>query len=235
MRNEDIQKIARLMSEEVGGVIDLQTMLQTYPSINQVLAKFKVDPQKLRDIGSGDRGTAYSDGKIVVKFTTDEPEAHASYNIAGKNIPGVTPIHASYTLADKGLGEPYFLVIQDLANTNLNQNEKAIANELGEFLTVIDYPFNVDRTATLFFNWVFQKTKRNLIGPSATNMVKQILTAIMNLNKAGVHYFDVSGENVGKDAQGNYIIFDLGISETENAPLPVVEYIMFGRDLPVLS
>jgi hypothetical protein len=210
-----------------GEDIDLSIILQNHPSIVQVIQKAGVDPKNLKVLGSGDRGTAFSDGgDIIVKITTDLKEAFASHNVIGKKIPGIANIHYAAVIRQHPEDpEQFYLVIQDrVPDLKLSQTEKYIAGAIGEYLVELKrWPFDIKAARKTIYNELYMKTNQSFIGPVGDKMITQILAAVTNLYNAGVMYFDVSSENVGKDKQGNYIVFDLGISNTQRADLPVIE------------
>lgn len=241
-----INQIAYTINEEVASHLDFQQVLQAHQSIPLLLQKYGVDLDSLSPLGSGDRGTAFSDGNLVVKITDDLTEATAAHKIAGMKMPGIAKILFAGSLA-KGTGvkrpegfptdQPLYLIIQEKADTTLSNMEERIADSIGDFLSVNGkWPFDVKQMTRAIYNNIYQTKGQNLISPANTKMIEQVLSAVLGLYlKGGIKYFDVGAANIGKDQEGNFVIFDLGVSISKRTALPVVEWLAHNWQLPVVS
>ena len=107
---------------------------------------------------------------------------------------------------------------------------------IGDYLaTQGRWPFDIAQTTKDIYNHVYRKTSQNVISPDNTKMISQVLSAILNLyQKGGIKFFDVSPGNIGKDNNGNFMIFDLGISFSKKTALPVVEMLLGDWVLPIV-
>ena len=238
-----IERIATSIDEDDLGqwASNLPDTLALHPGLAPELQKLGIDPSKLKPIGSGSRGTAFSDGRSVVKITDDPTEAQAAENTRGKSIAGIVPITYVAALAQKPEEEdPIFVIVQGIAQTNLTKQENLIANAIGRFLTLYGgekyarNPFDVAQGVRWVYNYLYLSTKESWISPSNTEMIKQILTAVISLHEKGINYFDVQGKNIGKDSSGKYQLFDLGVSVSRKTVLPTLEYLLDDRELPVI-
>jgi hypothetical protein len=229
--------IAQLLAEDIrdhNGLLleadhlNLPEILQAHPTLPNVLREYGIDPEKLQILGSGDRGTAFSDGgPYICKITSDLAEAKASLTIQGVDIPGVAKVVYAARLARRVGGEPLYLVIQERANISISAREKKIAGLVGDYLIMQkQWPFDPNEATRKIYIDAYKRTGENLQSPDATNEISQLLGAVLNLHKNGVVYYDVSGENIGKDKKGNYCVFDLGVSTSRGGVLPVVEAIL---------
>jgi len=214
----------------------LAVLANEFPGLQEVLSKF-TNPSKLKMIGMGDKGTAFSDGKVVVKVTEDPREAAASANIVGLDIPGVNKIYHVGEFArevpykdvhdDEPIPTKYYLIVQDLLTTNLSTREKEIIDLLGKFLSdnKISYPFDVTKMANAVYNYGYMKDHKMYKSPTADAILSRLLGTMLQLYaKRTIELGDVSSQNVGKDVNGNLKIFDLGLSSSPKIGLPVVEW-----------
>lgn len=217
---------------------DLIDILSThFKSLHKVLEKSGVNVGSLKMVGRGDKGTAFSDGKVIVKVTEDSREAMSSANMLGKKIKGVNNIHfvgkfpKEIPYQEEGDEEPidtrYYIVIQDLLDTRLSSRESEIANLVGDFLSTyynrIKWPFDVKKMINNVYHYGYQKYSKNFISPQHSAMIGDLLNAVISLNSIGVKFFDVSSENVGKNIKGDYTIFDLGISDSPPLDVPIIQ------------
>ena len=207
-----------------------------FESLPEVLAKAGVEIDNLRMIGRGDKGTAFSDGNVIVKVTEDAREAMASANMLGKKLNGVNNIHfvgkfpKEIPYQEEGDEEPidtrYYVIVQDQLETGLSTREGKIADLVGDFLLdyydKIKWPFDSEKMVQNVYRYGYQKHKENFMSPSASTMIKALLDAAMGLNSVGIKFFDINSGNVGKNTKGNYTIFDLGISDAPHLDVPLI-------------
>lgn len=236
--------VIRQLSKRIGNIhcgagylceaedIDLAKVILDHPTLPEVLGKYGANTERLASLGSGDKGTAYSDGKLVIKLTSDIAEAYASHRIVGQQVPGVVQIYFVAAISQKRPeDELLYLIVQQRVDTNLTPTERELAEHIGYFLSSNrQWPFDLESTVRMVFQRIYMRTNQNLISPTNTEMVRQILQAVLNLYRYGVKYFDVGAGNVGKDGQGHYIIFDLGVSITKKTNLPVIEQLLDDRE-----
>jgi hypothetical protein len=201
-------------------------LLQEFPTLHQILDKFGVNTNKVKLLsGSGSHGVAFTDGNLVIKITDDESEAHASSKIASQLISGVNQIHYVGKFArelpyhDPEVTNelvPYYVIIQDMADTKVSPAEKYWADRVGDFLVMNKaWPFDVSKAVSNIYHTDYRKTGKNPISPSNTTIINSLLTNVLELYKQGVKYLDVSSNNIGHDKDGRLVIFDLGVSETK--------------------
>ena len=207
-----------------------------FPDLDKVLSKHDIDVSKLKMIGRGDKGTAFSDGNVVVKVTEDSREAMASANIIGADIPNVNHIYAVYKFGreipyqeegdEEPISTPYYLIIQDILDTKLNRNEKVAANSVGDFLVSMSshlkWPFSPVSLIGPVKNFHYKKTHEILGGPGVDDAIFRLLRAVSNLYASrNVKFLDVSDDNVGKK-DGKLVLFDLGVSESPKIKLGTI-------------
>ena len=220
------ESIQRLILE---GADLVDVLSKHFPNLDKVLQKHNINSSNLEMIGRGDKGTAFTDGNVVVKVTEDKREAMASANLIGSDIPNVNNIHAVYKFSkdipyqeegdEEPIETPYYLIIQDMLDTNLDRNEAAAAEAVGNFLIDMNrrlpWPFNPSALVNHVKNHHYMKKREMLGGPSVDNAIESLLGAVSNLYaKKHVKLLDVSSDNVGKDASGNLTLFDFGVSES---------------------
>jgi hypothetical protein len=238
----NIRLLALLLDEDLtqnSGLIiegaDLIQVLSThFPTLVPKLKELGVQIDKLKMIGRGDKGTAFSDGNLVVKVTEDKNEARASANLMGYTTPGIAHILFVGQFADEiqyqeeGDEEPietlYYVIVQELVpDINLSAQEREIIELIGEFMleynNIIPWhwktPFSVEIVKRMIYRHGLQKHQKNYQSPIADNIITQILTTLLKLWKQyNVKVLDIQPANIGKDASGNYIMFDLGVSES---------------------
>jgi serine/threonine protein kinase len=218
---------------EGADLVDVLT--KEFPSLPQILQQQKVNISNLRMIARGDKGTAFTDGRVVVKITEDQNEAHASANIQGQTIPNVNKIHyvGKFMKAipyqeetdEEPLETEYYIIIQDLLHTKLTAQEQNVANILGQFMLKyymkLSWPFDLNKVLDIFYKYAYMKTHDNLKSPTADLMVKQILSALLRLKEKGITVLDIKDDNVGKNDNG-YVLFDLGISKSPHIHIPTI-------------
>jgi len=223
----------------------LEVLRQEFPGLGDYLKRFGVNIDKLYLLGAGTQGAAYSDGKVVVKFTEDDAEAKASMRLMERAVQGVNPIiHVGkfgklVKLGQfEGFDSQLYVIIQELQGTNLTHEERAIANIIGEFL--IDYyhreespahrrgigliaimdktPYtenNLDRLSTQLAKIALKEVAGFGESKAALMIARDIIKAVLRLYyEAGIRFYDVQPDNLGKDRDGNYVLFDLGVSTT---------------------
>ena len=236
----------------------LPALLAEFPKLSEYLGRFDIDINKLYPLGAGCQGTAYSDGKIVVKFTEDTQEVKASARLMEKPVAGVNPIiHVGRfdrpimwhkgVFSVEGSKSYFYLIIQDLQDTNLTPDEQIIAGAVGDFL--VEFFHREDSTAhqrgeglIALLDKLSSKASISAIakhlaeaalkGHSGKTTVanlmiaRKLMEAVINLYlEAGVRFFDVQPGNVAKDRDGNYILIDIGVSQTRGRipPYGVIE------------
>jgi hypothetical protein len=208
-------------------------LIEEFPTLEQILSKFGVDVTNIKVLSdTGSHGVAFTDGKLVVKLTDDPNEARSSAKIVGKTITGVNPIHYVGKLAhDIPYHDPtittekvqYYVIIQDMVDTRINKQEGLIANLVGDFLVLNKkWPLDIDWIIREIYREAYRKTHQNLISPRNTEIMRSLLQNVQALYSHGVKYMDVSRGNVGKDSEGNLVVFDLGVSETSPVEIATV-------------
>ena len=207
-------------------------LLNDFPTLQPILKKYNVNTSKIRILSSaGSHGIAFTDGYYIVKLTDDKEEAKASHKIAGQKIPGVVFIYYAGKFArETQYHDPeitnektqYYLIIQDLVDTKISQNEANISTLVGNWLiTRAKWPFNLEASIKDFYNYTYFQSHLNLISPTNTTIIRSLLRSVQNLYNHGVKYMDVSGGNIGKDKNGELVVFDLGVSETHQPTIPI--------------
>jgi len=230
---DSVTIIAETMDRSSGGLLYedanlIHTLARKFRTLPAVLSQHGAHMDKLKMIGQADKGTAYSDGDLVVKVTEDAKEARASAHVAaGNGVDGVNqilyvgefaePIEYQEPTDDEPIETQYYLIIQDKLNTRLSPMEKDMAHVMGDFLATnyrrLKWPLDHDRIKSILYWIQLQKTGRNYVSPKMDRMLDQLLDAVEQLREHGVEFFDVGG-NVGKDELGNYVLFDLGVGKS---------------------
>jgi lysozyme len=224
--NNITESIERLLLE---GADLIDVLSKHFPNLMDVLVKHNVDTSNLSLVGRGDKGTAFTDGNVIIKVTEDRNEAMASANLIGANIPHVNKIYTVYKFSkeipyqeegdEEPIDTPYYLIIQDLLDTKLDRNEKAAAEAVGDFLISMNrrlpWPFNPSALVRHVKNHHYMRKHEILGGPGVDNAILVLLGAVSNLfARKHIRFLDVSSGNVGKDRDGNLTLFDLGVSES---------------------
>lgn len=250
-----IDRIARLISEDIDENKGLESICRLiyrsilnedqdlpqvlsgrFPALKQKLQDAGINPESLKYLASGDKGAAFSAGDVIVKITEDPKEAMASANLAGLDVPGVNKIHSVVKFADEvpyqrpGDEEPiptqYYMIIQDVLNTNLSAQEKIAADAVGDFLIdtpKLAWPFDIVTAHRLVKNHHYKRTKELLSGPTIDRTILTLLQAVLGLYmKHRIKFYDVGSRNVGKNKNGNVVLFDLGVSDSPRVEIPVL-------------
>jgi serine/threonine protein kinase len=231
-------QIAKLLSEDIHsnnglfvhyrqileGREYLDQLLQEFPTLRPILEKY-LDVDKIRLLGDGgSHGIAFTDESKVVKITDDKSEAIASSKIAGKQIKGInniwyvgrfsreTPYHDAEITTEK---VQYYVIVQDLLNINLSAREKQMSDIVGDYITDIKWPINVPKAVDDIYIGYYRKHKQNIMSVSNTKIITSLLNNLNALYQHGITYLDVRSDNVGKDQNGNLVLFDLGVSVTK--------------------
>jgi len=212
----------------------LPIMLKKFPKLREIISKY-ANPDTLRIIGQCSKGTAFSDGNIVVKITEDSGEALAAANTIKQRIPGyvntyeVGKFSEEIPYQDIGDDEPittqYYVIIQDKLNTKLSPREEEILDLLGHYLSdkKVAYPLNVAAIINDIYVYGYQKDHKIYKSPISDNILLQILSIMNNLwKKRGIELGDVRSDNIGKDKDGNLTIFDPGLSRSPRVQIQMI-------------
>ena len=212
----------------------LPIMLKKFPKLNSIISKY-VNPESLKMIGRCSKGTAFSDGNIVIKITEDAGEALAAANMINFHIPGyvktyeVGKFSAEVPYQEIGDDEPivtqYYVIIQDHLDTKLNSREKEILDLLGRYLSDkrINYPINIKAVIDDVYIYGYKKEHMMYKSPTADGILTQILNIMNSLwRKRGIELGDVKDDNIGKDKDGKLTIFDPGLSKSPPVSVSVI-------------
>lgn len=242
-----VMAIAAVLTEDISwnnglileGADLLPTVLQHFPALAGKLTTVGVNVNKLRYMTRGEKGSVFTDGKLIVKITEDWNEANASANIQKLEVPGVNRIHYVAKLAheipyqeetdEKPIDTLYYVIVQDpIPNLSLQGWEKDLANMLRNFLVEYNREINWEMATAeeylpIFYEYRKNKTKTDIRTPGFSKLIKQIFQAVFNLyQRHGVKVLDVQSGNLGKDLSRNYVIFDLGVSESPRIPIDII-------------
>lgn len=220
----------------------LWTLIEKFPTLKNILARHGVDLGQLHCIGGTTKGTgcqgqAYSDGNIVVKVTEDKQEAQASAAVVNRGgVKGVarihyvgkisTPIkwpHGLWADFPDGPGPQYYIIIQELLDTNIGPIAKQVSTIIGNWMVEnnnADKLFDALSRVPESQSEATCKAVTRIIFPEAPNEVINIATEILEAvarlyYDAGVRFIDIQPGNLGRTSDGEYHLFDLGISQTQ--------------------
>lgn len=205
---------------------DLARMaLSRFASFRDRLLRLGIDPESLRYLAQGDKGSAFSTNGKVVKITEDRGEAAASYLIQGKDLPGLNKIYyvgkLPKAMSYQGPNDPfpistqYYVIVQDRLDTSgLKGSDKVMADLIGDktfFTNSIPKNWNHQAALDEYLDEipVGKISRRELLESG-----RKILRAFESARSAGIEKFDISSENIGYDRSGNLKLFDLGLAKT---------------------
>ncbi len=194
-----------------------------------LLQKHGLIPKKT--LGRGRNGIAFSlDDNRVIKLTTDQDEAKASSKIQGKKSKNVVKIISTFKFPSSNV---YGIVQEKLFP--LSQNEK---NMLSTALRIVDYFVKqMKEKGTGGYREVYgsgwQHFSKIMLMQGDTNFTKddvkkslKVLSAFKipqmmdELLSRGIMFFDYHTGNIMKNAGGDYVVTDLGVSTVHNALEP---------------
>jgi len=219
----------------------IQKLAVQFPTLPKILQKNNINVNNLKLLSKrGDHGLAFSDGQVVVKITDDKTEARAAANLVGKKLKGTNEIYHVGTFAQqlpyhdpqvakeldiKGTYQ-YYLIIQELVDTNVSWQEEQVAHFIGDWLMANqEWPFNPDE-ALEDIKKIFSIESGEpefLEDPKNQQIALDLLTNVAELFKHGVKYLDVGAGNIGHNKSGRLVLFDLGVSESKPGRLSKIE------------
>lgn len=152
--------------------------------------------------------------------------------------------HAPDTMEMDDFESQFYIIIQDLQGTELTELETNVIGLVGDYIMeyyhgegspqhkagkgmlarMNKYEPTEDSVKMLaryeakqlenhpYQGWFCAATEGS---EDAKGIAIQLFEAVIRLWYAGVRFFDVQPENTGKDSDGNYVLFDLGVSTTK--------------------
>lgn len=199
-----MHKIIQIINEK----LEIETDdLMDHEEIQGILSDIGINNIKM--ISSGNNGTAYDAGDVVIKVTGDLMEYANAIKLQGQSNTGAVDFYSAYKLSDDysnlASGSRYYLIVMEKITPAKGMIEK-IGNIIGENLT---YPFTTNEKARLK-SLVFRKEPAIKRHRQMLHKLEEILDAIESLNDLGIRLQDFHGENLGLDSNNNIKIYDLG-------------------------
>jgi len=218
----------------------IQKLAVQFPTLPKILQKNNINVNNLKLLSKrGDHGLAFSDGQVVVKITDDKTEAHAAANLVGKKLKGTNEIYHVGTFAQKiPYHDPevakeldiqgtyqYYLIIQELVDTNVSWQEEQMAGIIGYWLAENEHwPLKPDQA----LEDLKQYWKKS--GPENPNFIEEnqqialdLFTNVAELFSHGIEFADVQDGNIGHNKSGRLVLFDLGVSKSKPGSLTRIE------------
>jgi serine/threonine protein kinase len=196
------------------------------------------DPSQLTLLGQGANGYAWQiNDRLVLKLTRDLTEALASTKVRGRRLSNVNRVYKVAQISNevtKGLKDFYdvtiYAIVQAYLPGDLDDYEYGVVEVMDDLL----YAYGESELGGFLNtpNWEDRKVRRDFLsfvdrfhGDSVRQLFKQkraqdilmqLIKGLTSLRRAGVSYNDIKGDNVRKNAAGQFVIFDLGVSKTSD-------------------
>lgn len=241
---------------DVGGEDGIRSVLGA--NATQLKLKKNVDVEKVRVLGSGQKGTAFLVRPgTVLKVTTDEKEARSSVMVKGKTLRHIARIYDVFRFGKTpGTTEPVFGIIMEELEP-LSESDAAELNRALMLIRDMEHGPEGDQVLEALANGRFDEMVGMLRqiwtremsaeagSPAAKRRVAQQVEAkiqelqramdqykipdmVKELTQSGVEFADFKAENMGKRSDGTIVVFDLGASRTQGGQPPVFEVSMAG-------
>jgi len=171
----------------------------------------------LEYLGSGIYGVAYELGQdVAVKYTTDFSEFTSAKKIlgmqqerGGRNLPGMVTIFYAAKIYTTGIYKIYMERVEPLSENernaviifNRSRNSRIEIDDITE-LDFINFRKNISN-----YNKALLRQIPIEIAEMTFNKYKELL---ISLNSIGALTVDAHQNNIGKNANGDYVMLDLG-------------------------
>ena len=229
-----LRALRRLLSEalllEENKPIEADQALQLMKKFPKGMKKMGVNPDSLRKIATGTRGTAFDAGNgRVFKVTNDEKEAHAASVLVGKDIKNIVRFFGVCRFGDT----PFYGVMQE----KLEPLPKEASEAFNQALVATGLPIWIKRaegdwdnakrlTKQYILEQVKKKFKDNLNSPQAQEYARGIndkwnllvtkfglRDMFTTLTKLGIDFHDYHAGNLMQRGDGTMVLIDLGMSK----------------------
>lgn len=186
---------------------------------------------ELEFLGSGTMGYAWKLGDSVLKLSLDRHEAVTSAVILGHDLDHVIDIYDVGDIA-KTRPQSIYAIMQDYLPGDLSgEEEETIMRIFGAYAFFaqvnLDDPvyLNIQLHRDDYLMDRVESTMRSFLdGPEQLEIWDEILEGLLELAGLGIGYMDIHPGNVRKDANGRYVLFDIGRSVSESSPpVPLIE------------
>ena len=191
-----------------------------------LLLKKGIDISKLQRLGQGAGGIAYDMGNgKVFKVTEDVNEAKVSTSLKGKNIPGIATVYDVWKFPTSKM---YGIILEKVLPFEKWPND-AFKSSVEE---VVD-TFNLKGMLQKYqgdWNKIWQEISSSPFLDNDKEHLKQALDVfqrmIQSLGTAGItNFFDVHLGNLGKRANGEVVMFDIGFAQGGQEPSTLNEFL----------
>jgi len=239
--------------KDIGSEAGVQVVLQA--NAEKLLASpWKIDVNKLTQLGSGQEGIAYDiGGGKVMKVSADEKEAETSYGIKGKtNLKHVVHVFDVFRFMDTpGIVQPVYCLITEKLIKLTAPEQKEFDDVTDECQAQMGKKRYIDAVWTGDWNHFVQEmrsafqediAKESHLPPDHPRLVRVLESRMQRylpimqkfkmsdmmseLKGLGIKFADYHGGNLMKRG-GDYVINDLGRSEsTSNKVPPMMEDIV---------
>jgi serine/threonine protein kinase len=199
-------------------------------------------PEELQFIGAGSNGLAFRfRDRMVLKITMDHSEADASNKIKGRRLSNVNRVYRVSWIKDSAEVDPggmdLYAIVEAYLPGDLDEFEAVAVNDSGDLVEAFadetgqqmrEIPWESRRTRREFLSFVDRfwadSVRKLFASRRGQEILNQIIRGLTSLRRAGVGYADLKADNVRKNAAGQLVIFDLGVSRTRDPnPMDVVE------------
>jgi hypothetical protein len=192
------------------------------------------DPSQLEYIGEGRSGVAFRfNDRYVLKLTQDPAEAEASNRIKGRRLTNVNRIHKVAKIRDN----LFWVIVEAYLPGELDDFEASTVDSARELIklfaddtemTVAAIPWESRKTRREFLSFVDRvwadSLRKLFASKKGQDVLSDILRGLTSLRRSGVGYADFHSENVRKNTAGQFVLFDLGASQTADPnPMDVIE------------
>jgi hypothetical protein len=234
MATMTLRTLRRLLSEalllEENQPIDAEQAMQLMKKFPKGMKKMGVNPDALRKIATGTRGTAFDAGNDkVFKVTNDEKEAQAASVMVGKDIKNIVHFYGVCRFGDT----PFYGIMQE----KLEPLPKEASNAFNKALVATGLPIwikraegNWDNAKKLTKQYILEQVKKkfsdNLNSPDAQAYARGIneqwnllvtkfgpRDMFNTLTQLGIDFHDYHAGNLMQRADGTMVLIDLGMSK----------------------
>ncbi len=195
-----------------------------------LLLKKGIDISKLEQLGQGAGGIAYDMGNgKVFKVTEDGNEAKVSTTLKGKNIPGIAIVYDVWKFPTSKM---YGIILEKVLPFEKWPNDtfKSSVEEVVDtfHLKGMLQKYNGD------WNKIWQEISASPFLDNDKEQLKQALDVfqriVQSLNSVGItNFFDVHLGNLGKRANGEVVMFDVGFAQGGQEPSTLNEFLRWLR------
>lgn len=168
--------------------------------INVFYEENNINPDKLKYIGAGDFGKAYSTGDgRVLKITSSPGEYSVACDLLFKHYEGIVEYYAAEQMDRR----TYYILMEEAEHDSLIEDSyytlMEIADELGDTML---YPEDLDIER-------YEQETGNKINDHVKTFAKELAVILNSERMAGIQVGDVRADNLGRNKNGKLVAFDM--------------------------